>query len=1206
MPTMPTADFADVHHVERLRSCLWSGRQYGRAAVLVGAGTSANADYVGSTVARQMPMFRELASTMWGRLNSSHPSEAPDGIDPIETASDFESIFQRQVLNDFLRTELADASFRPSRLHRLLVSLPWADIFTTNYDTLLERASGEVVDRRYRVVSTHAALAGSTKPRIVKLHGSFPDHLPFIITTEDYRRYPQTYPGFVNTIRQAVMECALCLVGFGGTDPNFLAWSGWVRDVLGETAPPIYLVGVLDLDVRRRTILTTRGVVPIDLGPVFPKADWPDSPVRHRVANEWFLLELAVSDPDPMSWPNQLPRTASEAWHREPWMPDRTTTEIARAPTTLPAGVDCMLSYPGWLACPRSARMSLKSILSKNYDQIEQALAGDDLRLVMDILLQLMRAFTSLGWPMSEARLARARAVLYAARDDSDAWFRFALGYLTQLRFRMQWEEHEVLSASLRELAETREVWRAELCRELARRALVRMDYPGLAVAMKNWPPLPDAFQLELDRATLLVEAGEYDVAIRVVAETLLRVRSANADDMDLGLLAIEGAAMTFLRIGAWRNPDLMKTHGPDGRYRELGQWDCDPRVYFEDAQRCLRVSPRPQVAIRKSFDIGRAIVSTRWDDPASQHFSEALAALGLFESFALPFRCESSVFQLDLAVDAAKAIALRCPTEALSVFLRAEKIDAVEATFDRLYVARVEAEAIRQLADAGKRAVAQMEQARPAPAWAKPSRLAILLEVLSRVATLLESEDVRSILTHALSQAERPQLQHDIGLAKAVQHCLIRCFAALPAETRMSYVVRLLSLPLPVASSVAVGTRSWVDPISVVAIPKSIPESERQNWRPAVKHLLVSAMSQQLEERSASLTRLARLSTTNNLDTDQAEEFGVVLWSQRNSNGDPVGFTGYLPHALLILPGGPDQYGVQLRERLLGAPFPSSAGRLGSERNRAEGRCSVHFQAVGQLLGHQDEPLLPQQATQLLTKAERWLRAHKARAPDPLAHGVDAPVAYLVRLLSEHVFPRIEYSDLDARVVAQTFVELLRTGSTYLEAEFAYDVQRLGVVDASLAMQTLIDGLGAPDTEAVVSAARGIVRWFARTSEPPEELKRRLIYYLHRPGSRAFPRVVDEVANLVNERHAVLSDLDVEWMIGAVDRLLNETDLTKVTNDALYADPQWMPDTRVAAAALASALWKAFPGQRERLIRWRKSSQTDSLPEVRAISWGG
>ena len=108
-----------------------------------------------------------------------------------------------------------------------------------------------------------------------------------------------------------MMETAFCLIGFSGDDPNFLEWSGWVRDNLGTSAPKIYLAGWLDLSPHRRRMLEDRNVVPIDLAH-HPKASkWPDH-LRHRYATEWILHTLERGQPyDVSEWPKPPSRQHS-------------------------------------------------------------------------------------------------------------------------------------------------------------------------------------------------------------------------------------------------------------------------------------------------------------------------------------------------------------------------------------------------------------------------------------------------------------------------------------------------------------------------------------------------------------------------------------------------------------------------------------------------------------------------------------------------------------------------------------------------------------------------------------------------------------------------------------------------------------------------------------------------------------------------------
>jgi hypothetical protein len=184
----------------------------------------------------------------------------------LRIASEYEAAFGKARLDALILEMTPDLQYVPSKLHRLLLELPWADVFTTNYDTLLERT--EVDGRAYQPVLKASELTTAFTPRIVKLHGSFPSQTPFIVSEEDYRTYPRKFAPFVNSVRQSLLENSFVLLGFSGEDPNFLEWTGWIRDELGESHAPIYLVSPLSLGNAERTLLNRRGVTPIDVSPI--------------------------------------------------------------------------------------------------------------------------------------------------------------------------------------------------------------------------------------------------------------------------------------------------------------------------------------------------------------------------------------------------------------------------------------------------------------------------------------------------------------------------------------------------------------------------------------------------------------------------------------------------------------------------------------------------------------------------------------------------------------------------------------------------------------------------------------------------------------------------------------------------------------------------------------------------------------------------
>ena len=434
---------------------------------MVGAGFSrgARATVVG---APKPPLWGGIARVLRTRLYPDNPGAAPP--DPLRLAQEFEDTLSREVLHALLAREVGDRRHRPGPNHHALLRLPWTDVLTTNYDTLIERAipsSG----RRYTTVYSPADLPSARAPRIVKLHGSLPDHPPLIITEEDYRTYDDRFAPFVTLARARLVEDALVLVGFSGDDPNFLRWTGWVRDHLAEGAPPLYFV-TLDLPDPKRTLLVQRNVAPIDLGSFFPTKTYPDPDERHELALRWFLAELKRGEPmPPADWPELPPHRSDEDTVVERLkdegtyarLPDLLTTTPSRLPQTPPrfeTGQPVTATkqaqgrkdgrsladlidpwrtqrerYPGWLIAPKPQRDRL---FDTAYDWLLQITrdapdldAPDDLRLVRELVWRMDRALFPLFRDGHVTLLERVlrRYNPYPARlslpdpppDDSDA-----------------------------------------------------------------------------------------------------------------------------------------------------------------------------------------------------------------------------------------------------------------------------------------------------------------------------------------------------------------------------------------------------------------------------------------------------------------------------------------------------------------------------------------------------------------------------------------------------------------------------------------------------------------------------------------------------------------------------------------------------------------------------------------------------------------
>lgn len=301
-------------HVREIRDRLWAGE----AAVMVGAGFSRNADPLHEDV-DGMAAWSGLIKQLHARLNrgcgddgESAESE-PCVAEFAEIAEEFEHVFGRTELRSAIRQSVPDEVHEPSILHEMLLGLPWMDVFTTNYDRLLERTLVEVPNRSYSVVRSPCQLPKSSQPRIVKLHGDFDlPNEPLVITREDYRTYPQKRVAFVNTVRQSLMENSFILVGFSGDDPNFKNWIGWLRDVLAERRHTTYLCGLhSSLSPGKRKVLLRDGIQPVDLSSAFPEV----KDIGHRSALEWLFCSLyAGQPPSGRYWPEPIDKVGK--WGR--------------------------------------------------------------------------------------------------------------------------------------------------------------------------------------------------------------------------------------------------------------------------------------------------------------------------------------------------------------------------------------------------------------------------------------------------------------------------------------------------------------------------------------------------------------------------------------------------------------------------------------------------------------------------------------------------------------------------------------------------------------------------------------------------------------------------------------------------------------------------------------------------------------------------
>ena len=820
------ADLPDYPALARLASALWSGGHARGAAVLVGAGFSRNAELAGHDT-RRPPLWSDLAAAMAEVLYRGHVDDAPK--DPLRLAEEFRTYLGPAVLVEFLREHVPDASWRPGPLHADLMALPWADVLTTNYDTLLERASD-----RHEVVRDAADLALVRGPRVIKLHGSINGNARLVIAEEDYRTYPTRSAAFVNTARQIFIENELCLLGFSGDDPNFLQWSGWVRDHLAESARRIYLVGALGLSPAKRRLLESRNVSPIDFTPL--TGNLPKDEAEKR-ACELFLAYMASSKP---SRATDWQPAALKAYDFIPADPGAVRPLMADAASAT-ALLDKlaaiwqsdMASCPDWLVMPKEKRQAVEW-------GIRQAPWGFIKSLKFTTIGQQSLLLKQVAWrhtvtlePLDDdVKAAIADLAIGEGNLPVGDRLEFLRILLREARQCRDEECFRAIEALLAAAAPKGSDAQADLVAQKLLWARDGLDFAAVSSGLSALEG-PDPIW-RLLRAALHCECGEAELAKPLVTDACADLASRQrGDPQSMSVASRRAWADVFDRALRMSETWTWETRAPfNGVAAGYDAQDEIDQLYRELRATRLRRIEKPQ-GYQPRFgpgayqDHGKAITFR-----STAFGYEAETVFRLADASSLPL----SINNVDILESLARDALENEPLFTMQWHLRLVRTldhgsPALERHFDSVSIARLEAGTASELTDRVF-AVARFWQRRTRSKARfdlhAVARLRVFLEILSRLI-------VRAAPSVAL---EAFQFGRDIAtnlgelhywLYEPLGDLLKWSLVSLPPEQRDGLVLDCLELPLPTASE-RVPFR-WPEPAAEL-FSRGKPQSARQATR--------------------------------------------------------------------------------------------------------------------------------------------------------------------------------------------------------------------------------------------------------------------------------------------------------------------------------------------------------------------------------------
>lgn len=1049
-------------YLNEIAERLWAER----AAVMIGAGFSKNAG-------NGFPDWNQLGDLFFQKAHGVAPEPAQKKyLNVLRLAEEVQAAIGRPALENLLRSSIPDLNIEPSSLHIELLELPWVDVFTTNYDTLLERASAKVVTRRYEPVVKKEDIPYAIKPRIVKLHGSFPSERPFIITEEDYRRYPHEYAPFVNTVQQALLENTFCLIGFSGDDPNFLQWIGWIRDNLGkDKTQKIYLVGVFDLSSARLQLLAQRGIIVIDFSCCLGigKHD-------HKKALSLFFEFIRSKKPDALDWPgisdSNLPAHGVdriEEFQRvtEKWRQQRQ-------------------SYPGWLILPHGNREHLWTFTHawvNRLPNLETSPPGLDIQYVFELTWRLERCllptFNNVAdfcenllekyWPFQN--LIPPSSCQIQPREDKfqdlpwsdikQAWLSIAL---SMLRFYREdghldkWREAEVrLNILIDHLSAEQKEY---LNYEGFLFSLFTLDLPGTKQRLANWRPNEAQPYWMVKRAAGLAEIGLLSEAGTITRDALENIRkklNQKVGTADFTLVSLESNAMLLgkyiqdaaaIENGKSREQDEIIQF--NDRWNQLKGFKCDPWGEIKLFELTLRIPPikRNFITEKREFDIG-CISQNRYFSNADHEGLNAYAFLRFCEEVGLPYRVGSSTMATKTALASLQHISRYSSFWAVATLVRLGDAKAVDSLFNRESVYRLTVTEADQLINGYLDALNKCrEDIHSGDAFRNDNygvRLAQLLpEVISRLCCKCSSETKHRVLEFVTGIYASP----DKTNYRNIKNLTKRLIGSMSEVEKYNLVPVLLEISFPEDLSRLVKD-DLINPFHLLDLnqkPESILALEIHPE--LVENLLQQAALDNSDRRNWAIASLVTLYKLQLLDKFQSKSLAEAIWRLTDQYGLPDG-TDFYKFAFLTLPylEGTDP-ALLFKNYVKSTSFPIQKNKRDNGVEITRGNIHLVHEIIG-ANSDDDGIWSTEDATEILHRLLEWWDADKERLGEEkiVSNGFSsipeefrARFSCMVELLAKVVGPKLSADSPDE--VKISLSRLLKEAREYklpvLDAEAA------------------------------------------------------------------------------------------------------------------------------------------------------------------------
>lgn len=194
-----------------------------RASMFIGAGLSRAAE-----LADWRNLLRKVARELKLQIDKEHDLVA---VAQYHVNVKGRAYINRLIVDEFLK------GVKITENHRLIATLPLAEVWTTNYDSLIEdafRQAHRLPDVKKRVANLSLPIRKADVV-VYKMHGDAEEADEAVITKDDYERYndPDHRQSFSLTLQGHLISKSFLFLGFSFTDPNIEYILSRVRVLVG-------------------------------------------------------------------------------------------------------------------------------------------------------------------------------------------------------------------------------------------------------------------------------------------------------------------------------------------------------------------------------------------------------------------------------------------------------------------------------------------------------------------------------------------------------------------------------------------------------------------------------------------------------------------------------------------------------------------------------------------------------------------------------------------------------------------------------------------------------------------------------------------------------------------------------------------------------------------------------------------------------------